>query len=348
MIMAVTLQQIAERVGVSRGTVDRALNNRGRIRAELAEEIKQIAKEMGYRPNRAGRALAMAKRAVRIGAIVQEAATPFMQEVIKGIESAKEEVEYMGGTVLIKEIQDSNAQKTIQAMEELRAEDVYAIAINPMHDQELQKMIDRFVEQYNIPIVTLNTDLPDTKRLCYVGQNSIECGRTAAGLMKEIISKEGCIAVVSGYPGNPSTTGRVIGFLEEMEQICPRLEVLEPKYTFNNNKMAELIAKQFMEEHPDVQGIFISSHAEIGVCRALREYFPQRDVKIIACDILGEARTELMEKQVSFLLEEDPYIQGFEPVMILFRLLFDGKSPEEEFQYTDIIIRTKYNIVQYL
>lgn len=346
--MAVTLQQIAERAGVSRGTVDRALNNRGRIRAELAEEIKHIAEEMGYRPNRAGRALAMAKRSIRIGAIVQEASTPFIQEVIKGIESAKDEVEYMGGTVLVKQIADSDAQKTIRAMEELRAEDVYAIAINPMQDQELQKMIDRFVDEYNIPIVTLNTDLPETRRLCYVGQNSIECGRTAAGLMKEIVKEKGSIAVVSGYPGNPSVTGRVIGFMQEMEVICPELTVLEPRYTFNNDKMAELIAKQFMAEYLDLRAIFISSHAEIGVCRALREHFPDRDVKIIACDILGDARTELMQKQVSFLLEEDPYIQGFEPIMILFRLLFDGKSPEKEFEYTDIIIRTKYNIVRYL
>ena len=45
--MAVTIQQIAEAAGVSRGTVDRALNNRGRINPEVADRIKQIAEEMG-------------------------------------------------------------------------------------------------------------------------------------------------------------------------------------------------------------------------------------------------------------------------------------------------------------
>ena len=38
--MAVTIQQIAEAAGVSRGTVDRALNNRGRINPQVAEEIR--------------------------------------------------------------------------------------------------------------------------------------------------------------------------------------------------------------------------------------------------------------------------------------------------------------------
>lgn len=346
--MAVTLQEIAERVGVSRGTVDRALNNRGRIRAELAEEIKHVAEEMGYRPNRAGRALAMAKRSIRIGAIVQEASTPFIKEMIKGIERAKEEIEFMGGTVLIKVINDSDAGKAIRAMEELRAEDVYAIALNPIRDEELEERIDQFVNEYHIPIVTMNTDLPDTRRLCYVGQNAIQCGQTAAGLMREVIPEKGSVAIVSGYPGNSSVTGRVIGFMQEMAQICPSIEVLEPRYTFNNDKMAELIARQFLAERTDLLGIFISSHAEFGVCRALREHFPKRDVKVIACDMIGQARVELMQKQVSFLLEQDPYIQGFEPVMILFRMLFDGKNPEEEYQYTDIVIRTKYNIVPQL
>lgn len=39
--MGVTLQQIAEVAGVSRGTVDRALNDRGRIKPEVAEKIKR-------------------------------------------------------------------------------------------------------------------------------------------------------------------------------------------------------------------------------------------------------------------------------------------------------------------
>ena len=48
--MAVTIQQIADRAGVSRGTVDRALNNRGRINKEVAEKIREIASDMGYVP----------------------------------------------------------------------------------------------------------------------------------------------------------------------------------------------------------------------------------------------------------------------------------------------------------
>ena len=44
--MSVTLQQIAEAAGVSRGTVDRALKDRGRVKPEVAEKIKKTQKHL--------------------------------------------------------------------------------------------------------------------------------------------------------------------------------------------------------------------------------------------------------------------------------------------------------------
>ena len=157
--MAVTLQQIAEAAGVSRGTVDRALNNRGRIRPEVEERIKRIAREMGYQPSRAGRALAMAKRKIRIGVILQYMETPFMQQVLNGVLEAKEEVESFGGTVKIYEIEGVEPEKVMAAMEELREEGFNGIdAFFPilrqvttleeaMDPQTAQKNMESAVEQ---------------------------------------------------------------------------------------------------------------------------------------------------------------------------------------------------------
>lgn len=198
--MAVTLQQIAEAAGVSRGTVDRALNNRGRIRPEVEEKIKKIAQEMGYQPSRAGRALAMAKRKIRIGVILQYMKTPFMQQVLKGVLEAKEEVESFGGTVKIYEIEGVEPEKVMAAMEELREEGFNGIALTPSEDQLLRARIDQYQEEYGIPVVTFNADLEDTKRLCFVGQDTFQAGRTAAGLMGEMTGGSGQVAIISG-PG---------------------------------------------------------------------------------------------------------------------------------------------------
>ena len=86
--MAVTLAEIAALAGVSRGTVDRALNDRGRVDPKVAARVRRIAAERGYRPNRAGRMLARAKNPIRIGVIVQSVETMFMHTVFEEIERA--------------------------------------------------------------------------------------------------------------------------------------------------------------------------------------------------------------------------------------------------------------------
>ena len=48
--MAVTIKRIAELAGVSTGTVDRALHDRGRVDPKVAKRVKQIAEELHYQP----------------------------------------------------------------------------------------------------------------------------------------------------------------------------------------------------------------------------------------------------------------------------------------------------------
>lgn len=69
-IMAVTSKQIAELAGVSRGTVDRALHNRGRVSPEVAERIRKLAKELEYQPNAIGRALVKTSQDFKIGVVL--------------------------------------------------------------------------------------------------------------------------------------------------------------------------------------------------------------------------------------------------------------------------------------
>ena len=80
--MAITINQIAELCGVSRGTVDRALHNKGNVRPELSARIKEVAAEYGYTPNRAGMALSRASHPTRIGVVLHSVQTPFISLVL--------------------------------------------------------------------------------------------------------------------------------------------------------------------------------------------------------------------------------------------------------------------------
>ena len=101
--MAVTAQQIAELAGVSRGTVDRALHNRGRVNPEVAAKIHKIAAELGYKPNLIGQALVKSRREFKLGAILQSTETPTMQIVRAGVQRAAEELAASGVELIMRE-----------------------------------------------------------------------------------------------------------------------------------------------------------------------------------------------------------------------------------------------------
>ena len=82
-----------------------------------------------------------------------------------------------------------------------------------------------------------------------------------------------------------------------------------------------------------------------GVCKALEEQGMEGKVKVISNDLTSQNVRYLEEGKIRFLIGQDGYRQGYEPVMILFEKIFDGKEPEKEFAYTEIVIKTKYNLV---
>ena len=211
--MAITLQQIADLSGVSRGSVDRALNNRGRIKPEVEQRIKKIAKDVGYKPSRAGRALAMAKKNIKIGVILQLAQTPFMKDVLIGLKAAKLEAECFGASVKIHKINGVNPSEVIQIMEKMKSEKFNGISLSPSHDNLLIKLIDKFSQEYNLPIITFNSHLENTARLCFIGQLAVKSGQTAAGLMGELTIGQGQIIIISGHEENPSLQQRADGFI---------------------------------------------------------------------------------------------------------------------------------------
>lgn len=341
--MAVTSQQIAEAAGVSRGTVYRALNHTGRINPEVAEKIRRIAKEMGYQPNRAGRALAMSKRAAVIGVIIQAAETPFMEKVMEGVLDAKGEVQLLGADVMIKKIADLNAEKAVKAMLELKAEGCNGIALVPVDDELLKETINQFFDE-KIPVITFNSDMEESERLCFVGQNAYQSGKAAAGLMAEIAPRDGKVLVISGYPSNHSHKSRTNGFIEELQFLREDVKILDVQYDFDDNSMAERITQGMLDEYRNLAGIYLSASGVQGVCRVLEEKGLSGKVKVISNDLTDQNVQYLKEGRIQFLLGQDGYMQGYEPIHMLFHKLFEGKEPERELNYTEIVIKTKYNI----
>ena len=102
--------------------------------------------------------------------------------------------------------------------------------------------------------------------------------------------------------------------------------------------------EEFLELYPELTGIYITGHGVKGVCQTLQKLGKDKTMHVIANDFLEENLKWLKEGTINFLIGQDAAVQGHSPVIILFQLLFDSKAPEKEYQYTDIVIRTKYNM----
>ncbi len=341
--MGVTLQQIAEAAGVSRGTVDRALNNRGRINPEVAENIKRIAKEMGYRPNRAGRALALSKQGIKIGIIVHSAETPFIQKLLQGVEEARQEVGMLGVDTEVRTFEGENTAQVLSEMDHLKESGCTGLVLMGSGDERLVEKINSFADE-NIPVITFNTDVETSRRVCYVGQNSLRSGLTAGGLMSQILFGDKCVAVISGYPLNHSHSNRVKGFLREMGSCRPEVDIVDVRYAYNSDERAEQIAEELMASFPNIGGFYLASAGAAGVCRAVEKAGKQGEIKVISNDLTDGNIEELNKGMIQFLIGQDAHAQGVEPITRMFSLLVDGVRPEKENLHTDIVIKTKYNI----
>ena len=129
-----------------------------------------------------------------------------------------------------------------------------------------------------------------------------------------------------------------------MRKKYPGIEIIGPEYCFEENGRAREITEGIFKDVPDLDGIYLTSHGEEGVCEAIAGVGKAGQVKMVANDFMGRNYELMREGFIHFLIGQDARIQGYEPVMILFRLLFNGEAPERAKIFTEIYIRNEYTI----
>lgn len=341
--MGVTIQDIAERAGVSRGTVDRALNDRGRINPEVAGRIKMLAEEMGY-VHKPRKRQDPAKRKKKLGVVTQLADAAFMQEINRGIQTAKKELEELGIQVTVKERSSVDENEQLEAIEELIEQGIDGLAIMPVDSEKIREKLNWLAQEQNIPVVTFNSDIVGTRRCCFVGMDNRQSGKTAAGLLKMLTRENGKILIITGYFSSFLNNSRVDGFVEELKKIAPKLEIAGVQGSFNDAKEVERIVENAMMNISGINGIFIVSGGQEGIEKAFCKLGIEQRPYVVLYDLIPENEKLLREDTADFLIDQNGFEQGYRPLRILSEMLSSGEMPEKEYFYTGIDIKTKYNL----
>lgn len=220
-----TIKEIADLAGVSRGTVDRVLNNRGAVNPKTAEKIMKIAQAMNYRPNRVGLALATQKKKYKIGVILFSEHNPFFDEVMAGVQSKTEELQDFGFTILTRRVEfDLHAQ--LAAIDSLMEAGIHGLMLAPYNHPLIQQKIDELAGQ-QIPVVTVNTDIEGSRRIAYVGSDYFRGGCIAAGLFHLMTAGNIELGIITGSSNVLCHSERIRGLCHTLEASYPRIQITD-------------------------------------------------------------------------------------------------------------------------
>ena len=83
---------------------------------------------------------------------------------------------------------------------------------------------------------------------------------------------------------------------------------------------------------------------QAGVKQAFEKLGPSRRPFVILYDLTPKNARYLQEGTVDFLIDQEGYAQGYRALSLLADKLRWNKDPEREYMYTNIHIKTKYNL----
>lgn len=322
-VSMVTMKKIAEICGVSRGTVDRVMHGRGRVSKETAESIRRAAKELGYEPNPAAKALSARKTQPKVAVILPSEGNPFFDEVIRGLQAAADDYKVYGLTMELLTMKGYDAAKECELIEQ--ASDADAILINPIDDERICQAIDSLVERGKF-VVTVNNDIPTSKRDCYVGSDYENGGITACAMLEAFTSGNAEVGVVLGSEHISGHCARLAGFQKRMRQV-PGLHIVDIIENEDDEFTSFERTKDMLRKHPEITALFLVAGGVYGACRAVKELDPAHRPIVIAFDSVPSTVEMMREGIIQAVLYQHPYRQGHRAMELAFERLVNGRAP---------------------
>ncbi len=279
----VTIKQVAKAAGVSLSTTSRALNGKMDVSEETRKKVLEIAKKLGYLPNKS--AVSLKKQTTHtVGVVVEDNSNPFWSEVLKGIEKAA----HREGYHIIFTNTNRNYKNEVENIKLLLERRVDGFLIVP-NQEKYDDLIE--LKERNIPFVIMGRHIKSFKAPM-VYNNDTEGGEIATA---HLISR-GCrkIAFIGAQPYNSASIERCEGYKKALKNAGIEINeslIKMSKTPMKNGAMevenAYKHMKELLSENISFDGVFAYNDLmAFGVLKALREEkiaVPQQ-VKLVGYD----------------------------------------------------------------
>ncbi|MGO4787870.1 sugar-binding protein [Paenibacillus sp. 2KB_20] len=269
--------------------------------------------------------------------IEQERYHPYWEMVEKGAEEAAEEygidIEFAGAV-------RNNMDEQLNLLEKAIAARVDAIIVQGLNEEKFTPLINKAVGR-GIPVVTIDTDAPNSQRLAYVGTDNVAAGESLGHLVVETTGGSGKIGVIIGSDLAASQLQRLDGLMQVVGQYSG-MEIVAVRSSNISHMEAIQQAAQMLREHPEINVMVGTSATDaLGMLQAAKS-LRRDELTIIGFDNQKETLNAIRSGEIKGTVAQQPYLMGGTAVKLLYDH-FQGKQLLPEY-YTEVKVLDRSNV----
>lgn len=264
----------------------------------------------------------------------------FWKSVRQGIIYAKKQLLSKDTDVECIELNNIDVDSFKKSMEVLIQKGCDGISVVGYY-KELIPLINSAVDR-GMPVATFNSDLPDSKRLVFSGQNPYDAGLLAGKMMIRELAKGGRVGIITSSFSINDHQLRIEGFKKAIEKIKNISIAFEDECHDNDNEAFEKTKK--LISNGGVDGIFVVAGGIAGVARAVEESGMGGKIKIICFDFIESTINYIRKGIISASIGQDPFAQGYSPLVYLYNYLVSGQKPANEKMWTRMEVVNSQNV----
>jgi LacI family transcriptional regulator len=327
-----TLEDIAEKAGVSRSTVSRVINKQPYVRKEVRERVLKVIQETGFYPNVAARTLAL-QRSWMIGLVlprnvVSFFSDPYFPRLTQGIAQACNDQNYTLGLFLVSEQEDES--KIFPRVSRRGFLDGVLVQSGEIGDQLIERLVNS-----NMPMIVVGRPFHDSD-VSYIDVDNVNGAYQAIKYLCELGYRR--IGTITGTINSTAGLDRKEGYLKALVDAGLRVDpslIMEGDFTESGGYRA---MKHLLAAKPEA--VFAASDVmALGAMRAVREagMTVPEDIAFVGFDDVPLSASPDIPLTT---IHQPIYEFGMKAVEILIDLIENGIRPSRQvIMDTELIIR---------
>jgi simple sugar transport system substrate-binding protein len=239
----------------------------------------------------------------------------------------------------------------VSAMDTGIAAGAAGIALAAISGTAFTSSVSQAMEK-GIPVVTYNADgeidngktVIGTNRLCYVGQSNYTAGQSMGTEIMSLVPDGGDIVIFTPQVGTGNTQPRFDGI---KSMLSSKYNVAEEQ-TAATEAAAQPAQKAYLNSHKSsLKGAFCIDSTDTTLLGGLLKELGM-DIPAGGWDTTNPTIPSIQSGELQFTMYQDPYLQGFLPVVYLYLFLLSGGVLAPPNTDTGLSIVTKSNVGTYV